>query len=63
MRAELASKLEKLEKLVSKMDVPVYRRRNVRWLQSHLHERNLQHKNYQQAMEIIEELLCNGVAN
>ena len=53
--------LEKLENLTESMDVPVFRRQDVFWLNKHLEERNSNHKHFQEASQIIEELLKMGV--
>ena len=55
--------LDRLEKLVSTMDVPVYKRRSVAWLQKNLSDRNQSHKNYQEAITIVDELVQHGVSH
>lgn len=62
MKAEHAELLQELERLTSKMDVPTYRRRNVRWLERNLALRNADRPEFQRAKEIIGELLQNGIA-
>lgn len=59
----LESHLSELERITKGMDVPVFRRRNVSWLDKHLHLRNSQHKDYEKAIQLIKELLNNGVSH
>ena len=55
--------LDNLEKLVSGMDIPQYKKRSVSWLNKNLSIRNKTHKNYDQAMKVTEELLSRGVSH
>jgi hypothetical protein len=55
--------LDTLERLAAKMDVPLYKRRNVSWLEKNLAVRNQGHKNFKDAMILIEELLKVGVSH
>ena len=54
--------LDELERITAKLDVPFYRRRNVRWLERNLAIRNSGKPGFDRAMEIIGELLQHGVA-
>lgn len=53
--------LERLAELTAKMDVPVFRRKDVFWLSKHLEDRNSSHPNFSEAQEIIEILSKMGV--
>lgn len=59
----IQQRMSELEDLVHKMDVPVYRRRNVLWLKKNLRTRNETSDNFQPAMQLIELLLSNGVGH
>jgi hypothetical protein len=61
LKAELADLLDELEQITRKLDVPLYRRRNVRWLERNLAIRNSGKPGFDRALEIIGELLQNGV--
>lgn len=61
MRDEMLQKLDQLEKLTENMDVPLFRRRNVRWLLKNLAIRNRNHPDFQKSLEIIKELNAEGV--
>ena len=61
MNAEVASLLDDLEKITKKMDVPEFRRRKVGWLSKNLGERNVTHPQYEEAKELIAELMKQGV--
>lgn len=63
MKKELQEKLDRLESLTRKMDVPSGRRRNPGWLNRNLCVRNLTHKDYEIVMELVKELLSNGVTH
>ncbi len=63
MKAELAAKLDELETLAKKMDVPEYRVRSVGWMNRNLAIRNKDDKGFERATELIRELLKNGVSN
>jgi len=62
LKSELAAMLDELERITAKLDVPFYRRRNVRWLERNLAIRNSGKPGFDRAMEIIGELLQHGVA-
>lgn len=62
MKPELEAMIEELERITKKMDVPPYRRTNVRWLERNLAIRNAGKPEFDRAMQIIGELLQNGVA-
>lgn len=54
--------IEKLESLLRKMDLPFNRKKDltpqkIKWLSKNLQVKNETHKNYSQAIEIIERLL------
>ena len=53
--------LKYLVKLVSSMDIPVFRRESPYWLNKNLKEFNISHKNYEKAMEVCGKLLKMGV--
>lgn len=59
---EIAQKLEKLESLTKRMDVPDFKRRNVYWLRKHLAVRNDKHPNFQETITLINELANKGVS-
>jgi hypothetical protein len=60
----IKAKLDQLEKLVSKMDIPGYvNKRNVTWLKKHLAVKNQNHSNYAEAKQIVEDLLRQGVTS
>ncbi len=61
MTVESKELLAKLVKLISPMDIPVFRRESIYWLSKNLHVRNSNHKNYEQAINIIQQLLKMGV--
>lgn len=61
MKQRIEAKLEELESLTRKMDVPESRQRSVLWLQRNLAVRNSGHKNFQAAKNIVEELCAMGV--
>lgn len=62
MSQEIERKLEELEGLVKKMDVPTFKYRSVKWLARNLVVRNSKHPDYQKAMELVTELARKGVA-
>lgn len=56
------TKLAEIEKLISKMDLPSYRKTvkhndDARWLKNNLHVKNKDHKNYPRAMELLNEIV------
>ena len=53
--------LERLGELTKKMDVPVFRRTQPKWLSRNLSIRNSKHPNHDEAIVIIKELLRRGV--
>jgi hypothetical protein len=53
--------LEKLGDLTKKMEIPVFRRQNPRWLSRNLSVRNSKHPNHEEAMVIVKELLRRGI--
>jgi hypothetical protein len=60
--SDYLQKLAEIEKLIAKMDLPNYRKNvkhndDVRWLKNNLAVRNSSHKNYTQAMQLINELV------
>jgi hypothetical protein len=55
------SLLLKLNQLTRGMDVPAFRRGSPKWLSKNLGIRNSKHKNYQEAMETITELIKIGL--
>jgi hypothetical protein len=55
--------LDRLEKLVTPMDVKAYKRRNPSWLQKNMADRNSKHPNFEEASTIVEELLKHGVSH
>jgi uncharacterized protein (UPF0147 family) len=59
----IQQRMKELEEIVNKMDVPVYRRRNVSWLKKNLAVKNASNAKFQSAMTLIELLLSNGVAH
>jgi len=62
-KSEIQAYLDQLQELCSKMDVPVYKRDNVKWLKDHLAVRNKDHFNFPEAMRIVDLLLHQGVAH
>ncbi len=48
--------LEELRVLTEDMDIPVFRRESIVWLEKHLGKRNSDHPNFNKAMEIIKKL-------
>jgi hypothetical protein len=55
-------KLKEVEKLISKMDLPLYRKSvkhndDARWLKNNLNVRNKEHKNYAKVMELLHSLV------
>jgi hypothetical protein len=61
VRADIEAKLDTLEKLVRKMDVPAFRTRSVLWLARNMAIRNSGHANFQEAQELVKELCQLGV--
>ena len=62
MKTEYLNKLEELQKLIKKMDLPSYRKSvkhndDVRWLKNNLVTRNSSHVCYDKAVELINQLV------
>jgi hypothetical protein len=62
MSSDYQNKLAEVERLISKMDLPVYRKSvkhndDARWLKNNLGVRNAQHKNYAKVMELLAEIV------
>ena len=51
------SLLENLQNILETMDVPEMRKTDIRWLSRNLGIRNSNHPNFQDAMNLIKELL------
>jgi hypothetical protein len=55
-------KLAEIEKLIAKMDLPVYRKSvkhndDARWLKNNLSVKNAKHKNYAEVMSLLESIV------
>lgn len=61
MNTEVSNMLDKLEKIVKKMNIPEFRCRKVAWLSKNLMVKNANHPKYEEAMELIKSLLKQGV--
>lgn len=62
MMNDYLKKLAEIEKLISKMDLPNYRKQvkhndDARWLKNNLQARNNKHKNYSEVMKLLEEIV------
>lgn len=57
----LHQKLDCLASLTRTMDVPDYRKRDVKWLDKNMSKRNSDHKNYSEAKQIVDELMNLGI--
>ena len=62
MKVDYLQKLKEVEKLISKMDLPLYRKSvkhndDARWLKNNLSVRNASHKNYTKTMELLESVV------
>lgn len=62
MSSEYLQKLAEVEKLISKMELPDYRKTvkhndDARWLKNNLKVRNADHKNYPKVMELLESIV------
>lgn len=60
--SEYLAKLAEIARLISKMDLPNYRKEvkhndDARWLKNNLRVKNNNHKNYPKVMEILETLV------
>jgi uncharacterized protein (UPF0147 family) len=62
-RERIRQLLDQLEKLVKDMDVPTYKRTNPSWLQKNLKIKNETHPNFSKAMDLVKQLLSNGVGH
>ena len=54
--------LAEIEKLIAKMDLPMYRKSvkhndDARWLKNNLALKNKQHKNYEKVMELLNSVV------
>lgn len=62
MSSEYQQKLTEIEKLIVKMDLPIYRKSvkhndDARWLKNNLEVRNAKHKNYEKVMDLLKGLV------
>jgi len=62
MVSDYLHKLAEVEKLISKMDLPIYRKTvkhndDARWLKNNLTLRNAKHKNYEKVMELLNSIV------
>jgi len=62
MRNEYLLTLSEIEKLISKMDLPIYRKKvkhndDARWLKNNLALRNASHKNYSRVAELLKKIV------
>jgi hypothetical protein len=62
MSSDYQQKLSEVEKLIAKMDLPLYRKSvkhndDARWLKNNLNVRNATHKNYAKVMELLLSLV------
>jgi hypothetical protein len=62
MNTSYLTTLAEIEKLISKMDLPAYRKTvkhndDARWLKNNLGVRNANHKNYMKAMELLNSVV------
>jgi hypothetical protein len=62
MNTSYLTTLSEIEKLISKMDLPTYRKTvkhndDARWLKNNLGVRNANHKNYMKAMELLNSVV------
>lgn len=62
MSTEYLQQLGEVQKLISKMDLPNYRKEvkhndDLRWLKNNLAVRNSKHKNYEKVIQILESLV------
>ena len=55
--------LDRLEFLVSEMDIPIFRTRSIVWLNKNIHIRNQTHPNFKEAKEILTIHMKMGVRN
>ena len=52
---------EKLEELTKSMDIPSFRRKSIPWLNRNLAARNKEHPNFDEARDIVTQLMKMGV--
>jgi hypothetical protein len=62
MNTSYLTTLSEIEKLISRMDLPTYRKTvkhndDARWLKNNLGVRNANHKNYMKAMELLNSVV------
>jgi len=62
MSTSYQQKLAEVAKLISKMDLPIYRKEvkhndDARWLKNNLAVKNAKHKNYEKVMELLADLV------
>ena len=60
--SDYIKKLAEIEKLISKMDLPNYRKQvkhndDARWLKNNLQVRNAKHKNYEAVMQLLNQIV------
>ena len=60
--SEYLDKLAEVEKLIARMDLPCYRKKvkhndDARWLKNNLNVKNAKHKNYEQAMAVLNSIV------
>jgi len=63
MKKELQDKLNRLGSLIKKMDVPKFKRTNPGWLSRNLAIRNSTHPLFEETIQLIKELISNGVTH
>lgn len=62
MSTEYLKKLEEIQKLINKMDLPAYRKTvkhndDLRWLKKNLSLKNEKHKNYKEVILLISNMV------
>ena len=62
MGNEYLEKLAEVQKLIAKMDLPMYRKEvkhndDARWLKNNLRVKNAAHKNYDKVIEILSSIV------
>ena len=62
MSSDYQQKLAEVEKLIAKMDLPLYRKSvkhndDARWLKNNLGVRNAEHKTYTKVMELLAQIV------
>lgn len=58
---EIQSLKNQLPRLLKGMDLPDYRKSDIRWLQRNIQVRNLEHKNFKDAFDTISKLHSIGI--